>query len=194
MAKEISKKQAVTEYLTVHPEATTAEVVAGVKKQGIEISPESVHTIKWSLKKSNWPAAKKEAKKLVAKAEAAKAAPESAAEKPAAEAAKLNKTQAVKDYLARIPKRVPRRSPPRCRLKGSTCPRTTSATSSSRWAARRNQKQKAAAPEAVAAVPPAAQDQISLSALLEAKKLIEKLAASTLPNGPSGLGAAEQVN
>ena len=66
---EISKKQAVVNFLTEHPDATTSEVVAGVKKQGIDISPESVHTIKWALKKSNWPAASKAAKKEATKAE-----------------------------------------------------------------------------------------------------------------------------
>jgi arginine repressor len=175
MAKEISKSQAVRDYLTAHPEATTAEVVAAMKKQGIDISSPSVHTIKWSLKKSNWPAAKAAAKTPAAK-EAAKAEPHPAAAEPVAEAAKPSKTQAVKDYLAAHPKAGPTEISTELMAQGIDVSTNYVSNIKFQMGLKKNRrKAKAAAPAAAAVQQPAAEDQISLAALIEAKKLIEKL-------------------
>ncbi len=189
--REISKKQAVTNFLTAHPDATTSEVVAGVKKQGIDISSESVHTIKWALKKSNWPTASEAAKK-----EAAEAEPESAATEAAAEAGKLSKTQAVKNYLAANRKAGP--TEVSAALKAQGIDVSTNYVSNIKLKMgikKKRRKQEAAAPEAAAVGQPAAEDQISLAALLEAKKLIEKLGGvQRRQTGHPGLGAAGQVD
>ena len=52
MAKErsINKTQAVADYLLVHPEATREEIVSGLRKLGITITPSRVGNIKTKLK------------------------------------------------------------------------------------------------------------------------------------------------
>ncbi|NLF68648.1 MAG: hypothetical protein GX575_06270 [Candidatus Anammoximicrobium sp.] len=166
---KISKKQAVTDFLTDHPDATTGEVVAGVKRQGIDISPESVHTIKWSLKKSDWPATSEPAKQPTAKKEAKRA-------EPAAEAGTLTKAQAVRNYLKANPQAGPTEIA--AALKDQGMEMTTNYVSNIKFQmgiTKNRKKPPAAAPKSVAAQQPAAGDQISLAALLEAKKLTEKL-------------------
>lgn len=161
---KISKKQAVVDFLTAHPDATTAEVVAGVKKQGIDISSGSVHTIKWALKKSNWPPTSDAAEEEDTKAE------------PVAEAGTLSKTQAVKNYLAANRKAGPKEVSEALQAQGiDVSTNYVSTIKSQMGRKKKGKKQKAAAPAATPAEPAAPADQISLSALLEAKKLIEKL-------------------
>ncbi len=166
---KISKKQAVVEFLTAHPNATTGEVVAGVKKQGIDISPGSVHTIKWALKKSDWPATNQVEEDDAAQVESAAAA-------PAGEAAVLSKTQAVKNYLATNPGAGPTEISAALKAQGIDVSTNYVSNIKLKMGIRKKRrKQKAATSEAVAASPAVAEDQISLAALLEAKKLIEKL-------------------
>lgn len=164
-----SKKQAVVEFLTAHPNATTGEVVAGVKKQGIDISPGSVHTIKWALKKSVWPATNQVEEEDAVQVESAAAA-------PAGEGVVLSKTQAVKNYLAANPEAGPTEISAALKAQGiDVSTNYVSNIKLKMGIKKKRRKQKAAASEAVASSPAVAEDQISLSALLEAKKLIEKL-------------------
>jgi len=173
---KISKKQAVVDFLTAHPDATTGEVVAGVKKQGIVISPQSVHTIKWALKKSDWPATNQ-----VEKMDAAEAEPEVEAAAAAGEAAVLSKTQAVKNYLAANPEAGPTEISAALKAQGIDVSTNYVSNIKLKMGFKKKRRKKkaakaeAATPEAAAAGPAAAEDQISLAALLEAKKLIEKL-------------------
>ena len=46
---DISKKQAVINYLASNPAATTSEVVEALKEQGIDVTTGSVYTIKWAM-------------------------------------------------------------------------------------------------------------------------------------------------
>lgn len=170
---ETSKKQLVTDYFAANPDATTAAVVDALGKQGIVISPRSVHTIKWSLKKGKWPAAKKAAKNPAEKMEAM---PQRAAAEPAADTAKVNKTQAVKDFLAEHRKAGPTEIVAALQAQGiDVSTNYVSNIKSQMGFKKKRRKQETAAPEAATAAAPAAGDEISLAALVEAKKLIEKL-------------------
>ncbi len=171
---ETSKKQLVTDYFAANPDATTAAVVDALGKQGIVISPRSVHTIKWSLKKSKWPAAKKAAKKPAEKADAT---PQGTAAEPATDTARVNKTQAVKDYLKEYRKAGPTEIVAALQAQGiDVSTNYVSNIKSQMGLKKKRTKPTAAAPEAAAAAAPAAAgDEISLAALVEAKKLIEKL-------------------
>jgi hypothetical protein len=82
MAKkpQVSKTQAVRDYLKTHPGAMNKEIATALIKQGITITPGHVATIKTIDNKAR--AAKKAAKKQAAVEEAAAAAP-AVIEKPA---------------------------------------------------------------------------------------------------------------
>jgi hypothetical protein len=77
MASEtkISKKQAVQDYLSEHPEAAGGEIAAALNDQGIEISKSHAANIKSALKKANGSAKKVAVKKRRKKKKAAVEAP-----------------------------------------------------------------------------------------------------------------------
>jgi hypothetical protein len=163
---EVNKTRAVTDYLAANPDAAPKDVVAALKKQGVEVSPGSVYTIRWAMKKKEGKPAPQ--KKKEAKAEAKKPVEKPAAAAPAP-AAEVNKTKAIKKYLAAHPKEAPAAVATALTAQGvSVSASYVSATKFKMKAARR------AARKAAPAQAPAS-DTISLAALLEAKKLIAKL-------------------
>lgn len=160
----VKKTQAVTDYLAANPDAAPKDVVVALKKQGIEVSSGSVYTIRWALKKKG--EGKPAAKRKEAKAEAKKPADKPTAAAPAVE---VNKTKAIKSYLAAHPKAAPLAVAEALKAQGiSVSAAYVSATKFKMKAARRAARKTAPAPAA-------ASDAISLAALLEAKKLIVKL-------------------
>ena len=105
---ETTKKQAVIDYLTAHPAAAPAEVVKALHKQGVEVSGKRISALKWAMtkEKAQKPTAKKAPEKRAAGAP--KPAQIVADRPPASEPAPVNKTQAVKDYLAQHRKDAPK--------------------------------------------------------------------------------------
>ena len=100
MAKrpEISKTQAVHDYLSTHPEAMSGEIAAALTKQGFEIKPGYVSNIKTKLNKTR--KTKKKAKKQAAPAEAAPAIVEKPAK--AGDTFTLEQVQKVAQAIGRI--------------------------------------------------------------------------------------------
>ena len=82
---EVNRSQAIRDYFTANPKATTQEVVDALAKQGITVTVGLVHTVKSNHNKRH----------------AARKAAKPAAKSPATEAKTngVNKTQAVRDYL-----------------------------------------------------------------------------------------------
>ena len=86
---EVNKSQAIRDYFTANPKATTQEVVDALAKQGIMVTDNLVRTIKFQHNKRQ---ADKRAAKKAAKTPAI--SPATTAKQP-----EVNKTQAVREYL-----------------------------------------------------------------------------------------------
>jgi hypothetical protein len=46
-----TKKQAVRDYVTANPDVSPKDAAAALKQQGIDVSPNTVSTVRWELKK-----------------------------------------------------------------------------------------------------------------------------------------------
>ena len=143
----VNKKQAVRDYVIAHPDASPKDVAAALKEQGIDVSPNTVSTVKWELKKDA--AAKKSPAKKPA-AETPEAKP--AASPPPAPAAVVNKTQAVKQYLAAHRKASPKEVSLALQVQGIDV--SPAYVSGIRFSMKPKKRKKAAAPVAVPAAAP----------------------------------------
>jgi len=92
---------------------------------------------------------------------------------------KVNKTQLIKDFLAENPDTAPKDVAATLSKKGLSVTPNYVSTIKTNMKPKTKGKKKAAPKKKVAAQPQAAADQISLSALLEAKKLAAKLGGIT---------------
>ena len=86
---EVNRSQAIRDYFTASPNATTQEVVDALAKQAIMVTDNLVRTIKFQHNK-------RQAAKRAAKAPATKQAAEATT---TAKQPEVNKTQAVREYL-----------------------------------------------------------------------------------------------
>jgi hypothetical protein len=50
MAKTVNKSAAIREYYTAHPRAKPKQVVAGLKEKGIEVSAQTVSTVRYGMR------------------------------------------------------------------------------------------------------------------------------------------------
>lgn len=171
---ELSKKQVVVDYLTAHPEATAADVAGALQKQGVEVSAKRIHTIKWAMNKEQGQnrAAKKAPEK---RAKVAEVPTEASPSPPAAAAAPVNKTQAVREYLAKHRTATPKEISAALKAQGVEVSSTYVSgikCQVNRKPGSRKQAKPAPAPEAVPAVP---SDAVSLGLLQKAKKLAAQL-------------------
>jgi hypothetical protein len=161
---KVNKQQSLADFLTINPNASTNDAIKAMKKLRIDVTAKTVYKVKWMMSKG-----------MLKTAEAPAATEAPAAEAPAAEAAtgKVSKTQAVKDYLATHRKATPKEISAALKEQGIDVPPTY--VSGIKTSLKKKGRRKAEDSETAAAKKPVAEDKISMSALLEAKKLAEKL-------------------
>jgi arginine repressor len=196
---EISKKQALAEYLTANPGSSTQDVIQALKQQGFDVSEASVYNAKWLLKKGQEPAAKKAPAKRAAKA-AKSASTKSASTKstptevapaelapaelapaaPEPAAAPSNKTQAVKDYLARNRHALTKEIVAALKAEGIDVSPNYVSGIKAKLGSKKDKRRPASPPASAQApaakpVPAVAKDAISMVWLQQAKKLAVEL-------------------
>jgi hypothetical protein len=166
----ISKKQAVQEYLAAQPDATAQEIIEALKQQGLEIAESTIYNVKWANNRDSSAAPPRRKKSVSVAAIETDAAPSAAGP--------VNKTQAVKAYLARDPKATPLEISAALGAQGiDVAPNYAAGIKSSLKAKKRGKKaaSKAASPAPSAASSSPADDTISLDALRKAKSLVREL-------------------
>ena len=175
---EVSKKQALEEYLTANPETSAKDAIEAMKKQGFDVSDSVVYNAKWVMNKAKEPTAKKAKAKRPAKVvEAAPAEAEVAApEAPAALATPTGtKTAAVKAALKAHPKKQPKEIAELLQAEGWDVKAQLVSVVKSNMGAAKRKKNAATAPAPEAATPAVPKDAISIGLLQKAKKLAAQL-------------------
>jgi hypothetical protein len=161
-----SKKQALEEYLTANPDASTKGAIDAMMKQGFDISESTVYNAKWEMKRDKTAQLKQ--------AQGAQPAPAKAAVAAAPTTGTVNKTQAVKDYLASNPGAGPTEISAALKAQGIEVSANYAAGIKSSMKAKKRRK-KAASQVAPQAEGPTVDDSISLEALRKAKLLVREL-------------------
>ena len=166
----ISKKQALVEYLTAHPEASTADTIEAMKKRGLEVADSTVYNTKWKMNREKNNSPQPATKKAWTTSESAEAAA------PAED--KVNKTRAVKDYQAAHPNAGPTEISTALKEQGIEV--TPTYVSGIRVKLKVKKQQKKAARQVTLATPAAAvaqvaDDSVSLESRRKAKALVREL-------------------
>lgn len=168
----ISKKQALVEYLTAHPEASTADTIEAMKKRGLEVADSTVYNTKWKMNREKNSSPQPATKKAWTTSESAEAAA------PAED--KVNKTRAVKDYQAAHPNAGPTEISTALKEQGIEVTPTYVSGIRVKLKVKKQQKKAArqvtlATPAAAVAVAQVADDSVSLESLRKAKALVREL-------------------
>jgi len=175
----ISKKQAVQEYLAAQPDASTKDIIEALKRQGLEIAESTVYNVKWANNRDSSAAPPRQKKNVSVAATKTDSAPSAAGT--------VNKTQAVKAYLANEPKATPLEISAALGAQGiDVAPNYAAGIKSSLKAKKRGKKTASKATSKPASPAPSAassrpassgpaDDNVSLEALRKAKSLVREL-------------------
>lgn len=165
---KVNKSESIRQILAGNPNAPSAEVIAALKEQKIDVTAKDVGTIRWKMGKSG---------ASPSTTEAAEAAPRRKVGGKRKKMARGDKTKAVRDLLLAKPELGPTAAAEELQKRGW---QVTATYVSNVKHLMKNKTQDAAAESRAASVPVSARasreaDSVSVNALFAAKDLVQKL-------------------
>lgn len=162
--RRVNKSESIRQYLLTNPNAPAAEVVSALKEQKISVTPNNVNNVRSKLRKADGGMSGQPVQ-----AEEMERRKPAAAQAKGSSGKKINKTKAVRAFVAEHPEMGPKAASAALRLQGIQVSPTHFSNIKS------SMKAKGIMPETRQAEPAAEAEDVSVSALFAAKDLVQKL-------------------